>query len=558
MTRNFKIRSLFLMLLLLFSMGLSPLMAEDTPIEERTEKLNDIELKLEDILARKKSLQSQLKNKALSEEEVADLNQRLQTLLHQQKEFNALFEQTALGGIDLSLFAEPENAPEADTQINYDWQQEVLQILQPFFAQMQRATEKARTKDLLIEDTRELAKKIELAEFGLNTLQNINREDLNPKSLAAITKIEEQWLDKIKSLEHQKNIVDLKLQDLTDSRPFLVKLWDNLWHFITEEGVTLVIASVAAIIFYYLFRQIILLYSNYQQRDRKRTLDFKWRFVMLLLQAANFLLTLTIFLVILHTSGNLMLFGIVVFALLMLVVSFRAKFPLYLQKLRIFLNLGQAREGERIIYADIPWEIKKISLNYVYLTNPLLDNGTVRVTIDLLDKFYSRETLTDELWFPSRKNDILLLPDKRIIKVLRQTPESIYLDHDGSTIVMPTAEFYKLKFSNLSRGYSLTLNFTLEEPHPENPLTFAEVEESMINAIKAEFAHYESRLPNGVKNITLYLRQLLSGTTTSYQIIVEMAPNAAKYYLLARTALNRAVITNARKNGWSILLTENI
>lgn len=558
MTIHFKIRTLFFTLLLLFSMATSLSMAEDTPLEERTEKLNDIELKLDDIIERKKALQKQLKDKALSEEEVADLNQRLQTLMHQQKEFNALFEQTALGGIDLSLFNEPEVAPEAEAQINYDWQQEVLQILQPFFAQMQRATEKARTKDLLIEDTRELAKKIELAQFGLNTLQSIDREDLNPKSLAAITKIEEQWTDKIKFLEHQKNIVDLKLQDLTDNRPFLVKLWDNLWHFITEEGITIVIASAASLIFYYLFRQIILLYSNYQQRDRKRTLDFKWRFVMLLLQAANILLTLTIFLVILHTSGNLMLFGIVVFALLMLVVGFRAKFPLYLQKLRIFLNLGQAREGERIIYGDIPWEIKKISLNYVYLTNPLLDNGTVRVTIDLLDKFYSRETITDELWFPSRKNDILLLPDKRIIKVLRQTPESIYLDHDGSTIVMPTAEFYKLKVSNLSRGYSLTLNFTMEEPNPESPLTFVEIEESMVNAIKSEFKHYEEGLPNGVKNITFYLRQLLSGTTTSYQIVVEMAPNAAKYYLLARTALNRAIITNARKNGWLILSTENI
>ncbi len=531
-------------------------LANDLSTDQRAEKLNDIELKMEDISERKKVLQKQLKDSNLSEEEREDLTQRLQTLTNQNKEFHVLFEQTVLGGIDLTLFQEKaEEEPIAD--LNYNWQQEVLQILQPFFAQMQRMTEKARIRDQLIEEHRELIKKIELASNGIETLKSIDQSQLSPPSIKLLTKLEDEWLDKLKSLEHQKNIVDLKLQDLTDNRSFFVKFTDNLWGFIKNEGVAILIAIVLSVAFYYIFSRIVLLLTRFLHRDKRRVTDFKWRLVLLVFQSFNIIFSIAIFLVILHTSGNIMLFGLIGLILLILAISFRNKIPNYLNKLRIFLNLGQAREGERIIYNDIPWEISKINLNSVQLSNPLLDNGKLHVTLDLIDKLYSRETLTDELWFPSRKGDILLLPDKRIVQVLRQTPESIYLDHAGSTIVMGTGEFYKLKFSNLSRGYSLTLNFTLEDTD-DNRLNFDEVKAKMQEGIIAEMKIVDDALPSMIKNIDFNIRQLINANNTSYQVIAEMTQYSAKHYLKAKGALNGAIITTARNNGWSILLTENI
>lgn len=528
----------------------------ETSQPEREEKLNNIELQIEDITQRKKELQKQINDRNLSEEEKVELAQRLQTLITQNRDFSLLFEQTVLGGIDLSLFETPLNE-EVKADLNYNWQQEVLQILQPFFAQMQRATEKARIKDLLIENNRELENKIAIAAAGLETLNNIDVKALSPQSLKMLEKVNEEWSDKLKSLEHQKNIVEFKLQDLTDTRNFFVKFTDNLWVFIKNEGVAFVFAIIVSVGFYYIINLFIIRYAAYQQKDRKRALNFKWRLLLLILQAINILFALALFLVILHTSGNIMLFGVIVLILFMLAISFRSAIPKYMNRLRVFLNLGQAREGERIIYNDVPWEISKINLNNVYLTNPLLDNGELRVTIDLIEKFYSRVTVTDELWFPSRKNDYLLLPDKRIVKVIRQTPEAVYLDHDGATIVMPTAEFYKLKFSNLSRGYSLTLNLTLSED-PMQRISLTEIKEHMIDNIKAEIPKADESLSNAIKEISLSIRQLLTATTTSYQIIVEMAGGSAKSYLIAKGALNSTVINTARANKWDIQLTENI
>ncbi|MHC5225785.1 hypothetical protein [Ignatzschineria sp. LJL83] len=530
--------------------------SEEISNQERITKLNDIELKIADINQRRSELQKEINRKDISEDEKQDLTQRLQTLNHQSKEFASLFEQTVLGGIDISLFTEVKPDP-ATANLNYNWQQEILQILQPFFAQMQRATEKTQQIDLLHEEQKELQKKISLAKSGLNTLETIHSDELNDNSQKLLTKVNDEWSDRLKSLEHQESIVQLKLLDLTDNRHFFRKFIDNLWDFVTHEGIALLFAFAISISTYYGISKLIILFTHYQRKDKLRVVDFKWRLTLLILQAINILSALMIFLVILHTTGNIMLFGLAALLLLFIVISFRNTIPNYIHRLRVFLNLGQAREGERVIYNEIPWEISKINLYNVYLTNPLLDNGELRVTIDLLDKIYSRHTNTDELWFPSRKGDFLLLPDKRIVNVIRQTPESVYLDHNSSTIVMPTAEFYKLKFSNLSRGYNLTLNFTLEDS-PEHRLSFTDVESTISAGIIKEMEKMHESLPASIKKISLTVRQLMSSNTTSYQLIVDLSANSAKHYLLAKGALNSAVILSAREQSWNILLTENI
>lgn len=555
---TFRMLSKIFLLLSLLSVGIiAPAFSEELDTQERIEKLNDIEQKIEDINQRRGELQKAIAQKNLPEEEKEDLTQRLTTLNTQNREFISLFEQTILGGIDISLFTESKQDQSTTDLSNYNWQQEVLLILQPFFTEMQRATEKTRQIDLFREEQKELTRKIELARSGLKTLETIEQQDLNNQSQKLLVKIKEEWNDRLQSLEHQENIIDLKLLDLTDNRSFFKKLMDNLWSFIRNEGAVLLFSITVSAGFYYIFSQLVMLFTRYQQRDKTRIISFKWRLTLLILQAVNIVLSLCIFLVILHSSGDIMLFGIAALLLLLIIISLRNIIPNYIQRLRAFLNLGQAREGERIIYNEIPWEISKINLYNVYLTNPLLDNGELRVTIDLIDKIYSRHTITDELWFPSRKGDFLLLPDKRIVNVIRQTPESVYLNHEGSTIVMPTAEFYKLKFSNLSRGYNLTLNFTLEDS-PENRLPFQTIEEIISEKIVHEVAKIDESLPNCIKHISLIVRQLTASNTTSYQLIVDMTANSAKYYLQTKGMINHAVIQAARENHWNILLTENI
>lgn len=545
--------TLFLLFILSF-LTLQPLMAAETLDElERPQKLNEIRQNLSDIAERKKALQ-QMPTEELTEEEKAELEKRIQQLNDQRRDYQSLFEQISLGGIDTTRFA-ITMPTEEKTPVNYNWQQEVMQILQPLFAKMQRMTEDARKKDLLREDEKELAERIELAKEGMNALQALNQESLREDAKKAVLDIQTDWNDLIKTLEHQHNIVELKLADMTDDRGFFERLTQNFWGFISNDGIILLVASAVAITLYYLLNAIAAYLIKRYEIEKRRLINFKWRLVLLAYQVVNFLLALSVFLVILHTSGNMVLFGFAVLILFALLVTFRNAIPNYIRRLRLFLNLGQAREGERIIYEGIPWEITSINLYAAYLKNPLLDNGQIRLTLDQLDKIYSRPIKMDELWFPTRAGDIILLPDQRLVKVARQTPESIYLNHEGANIVYPTAEFYKLKFSNISLGYTLTLHFTLEES-PENRLKLEEIYKTMDSELREYIETQNGDLCRSIRTIELSIRQILNDTQTSYRLLVRMAPNSAKHYLEMKDLLNNATAIIARNNGWKIILTE--
>lgn len=544
---------LLILLLPLMLFSHSSFAAEPLNEVERPQKLNEIRQNLSDIAERKKALQ-QTPTEEFTEEEIAELEKRIQQLNDQRRDYQSLFEQISLGGIDTTRFATTMPA-EDKTPVNYNWQQEVMQILQPVFAKMQRMTENARKKDLLREDEKELSERLDLAKEGMAALEALNQEALVDEAQKAVANIQADWKDLIKTLEHQHNIVELKLADMTDDRGFFERLAQNFWGFISNEGIILLVAFGVSITLYYFLNGVAAYLIRRYEIEKRRLINFKWRLVLLAYQVVNFILALSVFLVILHTSGNMVLFGFAVLILFALLVTFRGAIPNYIRRLRLFLNLGQAREGERIIYEGIPWEISNISLYAAYLKNPLLDNGHIRLTLDQLDKIYSRPIKMDELWFPTRAGDLIVLPDKRLVKVARQTPESVYLNYEGSNIVFPTAEFYKLKFSNISLGYTLTLHFTLEEA-PEARIELEKIYRELNSGLKAYIEQHNETLCKSMRSIDVSIRQILNDTQTSYRLVVRMAPNSAKYYLEMKDLINNATAIVARKNHWKILLTE--
>src|SRR5699024_12275210 len=130
------------------------------------------------------------------------------------------------------------------------------------------------------------------------------------------------------------------------------------------------------------------------------------------------------------------LFGFPILILLPFLISFRNSNPAYFKKIRTFLNMGLAREGERLIYQGIPWRIENINLYSVYLVNPALDNGKLRLNVDLLDGMLSRPVKMDEIWFPCRPGDTVIIDGTYAIFVLH-TSELVYLDSLGCTINLP-------------------------------------------------------------------------------------------------------------------------
>ncbi len=560
--------NLLITLLILISSLTSPLFAADEvsnlKLEERTSQLNDIRDNLDTINAKRKELQKTIE-KITDPDEKLEEQQHLDQLNAQRKDFQALFEQIALGGLDTSRFALPTKTAETESVQNYNWQQELVKILQPVFNEMQRMTANARKKDDLLEEQQNLSDLIMLAEQGLRHLNDLPAEQLNPEALTNLKTLQQNWNERLNTLNNQKELVDSKLHVLTGDTPFLTKLKNNLIGFMKGRGLTLFTAIMVSLILYYTLSAVATLLINRYEERRKRVISFKWRLVLLTYQLVIGILSLIAFMVILHSFGDMVLFGVAVLILLALLISLRKVIPNYLMKLRIFLNLGKARESERVIYNGIPWEIEHIHLYSVFLNNPALDNGQIRISIDMLEGLVSRPLKTDELWFPTRPNDTIILPDKRMATVLRQTPEAVYLRSDGATLIYPTAEFFSLKFKNLTQGYTIVATVTIDPLPDKNGgdadstralPTVQTIAERLQKVLLEEIKALTNECSDSIRHLNVTLKQMSGAHNGTYRIALTVLQNSAKYYHDLINVTQIALANLAEKEHWKISVTE--
>lgn len=131
----------------------------------------------------------------------------------------------------------------------------------------------------------------------------------------------------------------------------------------------------------------------------------------------------------------------------------------------MILNLGPVRQNERIIFEGIPWQVQKVHI-YTSLINPALEGDKIRLPMRDLINLHSRPNGEDELWFPCRKDDWVLLSDDTFGKVLQQTPDYVNIVKLGGTRkVIPAVEFLSLHPANLSKNFRLEVPFGIDYSH---------------------------------------------------------------------------------------------
>lgn len=273
--------------------------------------------------------------------------------------------------------------------------------------------------------------------------------------------------------------------------------------------------------------------------------------MLLMYRAFSVIISVVAFLIVVHSMGDMVLFGIAILILLALIFAFRNYVPRYFSEIRLFLNLGSARQGERVIYRGVPWIIERITLYTATLYNPSLDNGRIRLMLPELETLTSRPFNNDEIWFPAKVGDSFILPSGAFGEVLRQTPESVYLNSFNSTIIYPTADFIAGAPTNLSYGYYAVADFGLSYKHFDTP-----VDEvfSKLEAFVTEFLS-NTALHDQYNSLSVEFRRINEGMSLVYTIIVSMKGSAAGYYFQAGRLLQQACLRCAQKEGWSMPFT---
>jgi small-conductance mechanosensitive channel len=257
------------------------------------------------------------------------------------------------------------------------------------------------------------------------------------------------------------------------------------------------------------------------------------------------LAVLTVF----YSRGDLLLLSLAIIALVMLSLGAWRYLPRYLMEGRLLLNVGAVRQGERVIYRDLPLRIANLNL-YSELSNPELE-GVIRLPLSALAQLISRPRASED-WFPCRVGEYLLLPDGAFALVLQQTIERVRLKVMGSTVEYGTAEFLQLAVRNLSReGFGIAVTFGIDYQHQS--IALDEVPQLLHKAITDAFANAD--FDADLKDLLVEFKAA-NASSLDYLVYASMDGNSAASYFAIGRLIQQTCVDVCNRENWVIPFTQ--
>lgn len=268
---------------------------------------------------------------------------------------------------------------------------------------------------------------------------------------------------------------------------------------------------------------------------------------LLLFRMLTLLLAIMAALLVFYVAGDLVLLGLALLLLVAMILSFRTYIPRYMTETRLILNLGAARERERVIYHGVPWRVRSLNL-YSRLVNPELENGTLRLPMSEMLHLVSRPCREEEPWFPTRPGEYVILSDSTFGLVERQTPEIVQLKVMGSSVLYNTADFVAARPRNLSRGsFGLGVTFGIDYQH--QPICLADVPRLLEQTIRQKLA--DGGFDGQLEDLLVDFKGA-GASSLDYLVWATMNGAAAgSYYSLGRL-IQQACVEACNRNGWVI------
>ncbi len=481
---------------------------------------------------------------AANEQDRADLRTKASDLTTEINELRATLESIATGGVDTSLF-ETDDAEEKTK----DWRDDVALIAEPVIASLKDITETPRR-------IKELNDTIALRETELATAEQALAElapelaAVEDESLAAVlTQLETRWSRRADDATATIDIARFQIANLRGDKPVWLTAWDAVKAFATGRGLTLLMIAVAAVLVfkgtrYALrgYRSTLLDRSQPDSRTRYRLAEYS-------MHAFTGLLILVAIFVVIYQRGDVLLLGLMILLFFGLAMGIRHVLPRYVSEAKLLLNIGPMREGERLIYRDLPWRVESVNM-YTTLVNPEL-SGQLRIPLATLDGIPSRP-VGDDPWFPTSCGDVVLIDNdpSQLAEVINQNPDTVtVLERGGQTRVIPSSIFYTSAMTNLTRSGTFGIERQFGIDYDQQGDALSKVPETLESSIKAALS--ATRFADSVKDVTVEL-EAAGESSLDYWCFVTMDASAAKSYRRIERLMQSACIKACTEHRWNI------
>ncbi len=371
------------------------------------------------------------------------------------------------------------------------------------------------------------------------------RDLLPPGSAArkeADRELERRWQPTVGALEHEILVLEANLaRDRAARGSFFGTLTSAVYGFVHSSGSTLILAVVTFLLIYVALRRLAgwLLHRHRGRAFGRRLLEVVVRALVLVLAVAAMM-------VVPYARNDWFLLAVgVVFLIGAGWVVVRMA-PQLAEQLRLVLNVGGVREGERLIVDGLPFRVEVLRF-YTRLVNPDLDGGALRVPVQFLVGKRSRPSGEHEPWFPSRTGDTVRLTNGLVATVRSQSPETVVLEYRGSPQSFPTLEYLELCPRNLSRGF--VADARLVVAHAELATVTTALTEQLRRSLHETLGHVLQ--PGQLRHVQVVFERT---TPLGFQLLAlaECDGAAAPRFLEIERTLHRAFVDACREHGWSL------
>jgi hypothetical protein len=552
---------LFLFLLLSFLLLAGPCTAEKSPgavspasngqsrpEEERLDsaraKLAVIDQSIQERRAYLDELRQQLKlaqassEKAKLEYEIKELEQ----LIQNSKDS---FESIATGGVDSGIFHQEQ--PQ-----KFNWQRDLFEIIEPFMDQLKQLTETPRTMERLSREIDENENRVKVIKRALSNVADVSTEVENKALLEHLRSVERSWQQRLGDVQLELDVLRSQFDDLQKSHEsFWTFIHQSLLNFFKGRGLILILAFLAAGAVWFILqgaykfnRRNVDVQKFPSRNPYSRLLGYGY-------QAMSGILSLLALLLVLYVSGDWLLLGIALIILFFIALGSKTYLPRFMSEARLLLNMGPVRVGERVIHNGIPWQVKSLNI-FSRLYNPELEGGVLRIPLPDMDATTSRPDGPNEPWFPTRKDDYVLLNDGTYGQVILQTPEIVQLKCLGSVCNYLTSAFLEACPRNLSlTGFGCGVTFGIDYRH--QAVCLDEVPRIFEAAVTAAIEH--SALGESLESVLVEFKEA-GASSLNYLIYVTMNGKAAGSYWTVGRIIQQACVTVCNEHGWIIPFTQ--
>jgi hypothetical protein len=439
---------------------------------------------------------------------------------------------------------------EDSTVTKFDLQGEVIDALRPVVTLLKGATEglsaKLELDDAITATTRRRDDAWKAIVALRRTKTQLRQPPVSPKDELAAKEVDreliEHWEPLHRDLQNQLPVLIERQNQMSEAE---VSLWttivEKLDQAVKSSGLSIVLCVGAFLATFFGLRFL----SNIVLR-RKRDRGFTARLAEVLLSILTLVAAIAATLIVMYVRGELVMLTIGIIFVIGAGWLIAKSAPMFLEQIRLILNIGSVREGERLIIEGLPYRVEALRF-YSKLKNPALTGGTLRVPIGMLIGQSSRLGGPEEPWFPCQQGDVVVIEDLIGIVEL-QTPETVvFVNRKDAPRCIPTPAFLAMNPRNLSRGFLLTVTFGIDYSHQ------ADVLQRIPQLFEAAVRERLASDPDGDALVNLKIELSTAGASSlDLLVLANFTGKAAIRHNPLKRAINQALVAACTEHGFGI------